>query len=314
MSDDLLFKGRDIISIKDFSREEIDYICEVANGMKDLYDGKSSTSKPLDGEIMATLFYEPSTRTRLSFESAMHKLGGNVIGFSDPTWSSAAKGENLSDSIKCIESYCDIIVIRHKLEGSSKLASEVSKVPIISGGSGTKEHPTQALLDILTIKNEIGHIDGLKIALAGDLKYGRTIKSLAYALSLYDVELYFISPPLLKVRSEVLKFLEDARIKYTELEGVESIIDKVDVIYATRIQKERFIDDAEYSKVSGSYRFDANLIKKGKEKMILMHPLPRVDEISFDVDDLPNAVYFKQPYYGVLTRMALLGLVLGKVK
>ncbi|NHI93606.1 MAG: aspartate carbamoyltransferase [Candidatus Lokiarchaeota archaeon] len=306
------FKGRDIVSIKDFTREEVDYICKVANGMKDLYLGKG-TPRPLNGEIMSSLFYEPSTRTRLSFESAMLKLGGNVIGFSDPTWSSAAKGENISDSIKCIESYCDVIVIRHKLEGSSKLASEVANIPIICGGSGTKEHPTQALLDILTIKNEVGEIDGLKIALAGDLKYGRTVKSLAYALSLYDVELFFVSPTLLKVRSEVLKSLDDAKIKYSEYEDLDSIIDKADVIYATRIQKERFVEESEYEKVRGSYKFDINLMKKGKESMVLMHPLPRVDEIGFEVDALPNAVYFKQPYYGVLMRMALLGLVLGKV-
>ena len=306
------FKGRDIISIKDFSRDEIDYICDVATSMKDLYEGK--VPRPLNGEILASLFYEPSTRTRLSFESAMIKLGGNVIGFSDPTWSSAVKGENLSDSIKCIQSYCDVMVIRHKLEGSSKVASEIANVPIICGGSGTKEHPTQALLDMTTIKSEFKEIDGLKIALAGDLKYGRTVKSLAYALSLYDVELFFVSPSLLKVRSEVLKSLDDAKIKYTELENVDDIIDKVDVVYATRIQKERFPDEAEYKQVSGSYKFDVNLMKKAKEHMVLMHPLPRVDEITFEVDELPSAIYFKQAYYGVLTRMALLGLVLGKVK
>jgi len=280
--------------------------------MKDLYEGKKT--RPLNGEILASLFYEPSTRTRLSFESAMLRLGGNVLGFSDPTWSSAVKGENLSDSIRCIQSYCDVMVIRHKLEGSSKVASEVANVPILCGGSGTKEHPTQALLDMTTIKSEFKDIDGLKIALAGDLKYGRTVKSLAYALSLYDVELFFVSPSLLKVRSEVLKSLDDAKIKYQELESIDEVIDKVDVVYATRIQKERFPDEAEYKQVSGSYKFDRNLIMKAKENMILMHPLPRVDEITFDVDELPNAVYFKQAYYGVLTRMALLGLVLGKVK
>ena len=280
--------------------------------MKDLYEGK--VPRPLNGEILASLFYEPSTRTRLSFESAMLKLGGNVVGFSDPTWSSAAKGENLSDSIRCIQSYCDVIVIRHKLEGSSKVASEVANVPILCGGSGTKEHPTQALLDMTTIKSEFKEIDGLKIALAGDLKYGRTVKSLAYALSLYDVELFFVSPSLLKVRSEVLKSLDDAKIKYKELESIDDVIDKVDVVYATRIQKERFPDEADYKKVSGSYKFDVQLMKRAKENMILMHPLPRVDEITFEVDELPGAIYFKQAYYGVLTRMALLGLVLGKVK
>ncbi len=278
---------------------------------------KSDTpSMLLAGKILGSLFFEPSTRTRLSFESAMHKLGGRVISVSNPEFSSAAKGENLSDTISCIQSYCDVIVIRHKLEGSSMLAAEVSNVPIICGGSGTKEHPTQALLDLLTIKNEFEKIDGLKIGLAGDLKYGRTVKSLAYALSLYNnIELYFISPPLLKMRDDVLKSLNDSGIRYHEYENVEPILSKLDVLYATRIQKERFPDPSEYQKVSGSYRFDKKLFErlKPKDTFIIMHPLPRVNEIGYEVDKMPYARYFKQAYYGVLVRMALLALVLGKI-
>ncbi|MFX1453442.1 MAG: aspartate carbamoyltransferase [Promethearchaeota archaeon] len=304
------FEGRDIISIKNLTRDEIEYILDIALKMKKYYNDPADLLK---GKILATLFYEPSTRTRLSFTSAMLKLGGKVMGFSDPKASSAAKGENLSDSIRCIESYCDVIVIRHKLEGSARLAAEVSKNPIINAGSGTQEHPTQALLDLLTIRNEFNSIDGLKIAMVGDLKYGRTVKSLSYALSLYDVELSFISPPMLSMRKEVLKSLDDAGIKYEEHTDLGSVLSSLDVIYITRIQKERFPDEADYEKVRGSYKISKDFLKDAKNSMILMHPLPRVDEITFDVDDLPCSKYFVQPLNGVLVRMALLALVLGKI-
>ncbi|NVM01267.1 MAG: aspartate carbamoyltransferase [Candidatus Helarchaeota archaeon] len=304
------FNGRDIISIKNLTRDEIEYILDIALKMKKHYDEPTDLLK---GKILTTLFYEPSTRTRLSFTSAMLKLGGEVMGFSDPKASSAAKGENLSDSILCIESYSDVIVIRHKLEGSARLAAEVSKNPIINAGSGTQEHPTQALLDLLTIRNEFKSIDGLKIGMVGDLKYGRTVKSLSYALSLYDVELSFISPPMLTMRKEVLKSLDDAGIKYEEQSDLSSVLPSLDVIYVTRIQKERFPDPADYEKVRGSYKINKDFLKEAKNSMILMHPLPRVDEIAFDVDALPCSRYFIQPLNGVLIRMALLALVLGKI-
>lgn len=309
------FSNRDIISIKDFTKEELNYILEKSNEMESHYNSDTA-SNLLAGKILACLFYEPSTRTRLSFESAMHKLGGRVISVVNPKFSSAIKGENLSDTVSVVQSYCDVIVIRHQLEGSSKLAAEVANVPIICGGSGTKEHPTQALLDLLTIKKEFNHIEGLKVGLAGDLKYGRTVKSLAYALSFYEnVELHFISPPLLRMRPDVLKSLDDSGIKYLEHESVDPVLDKLDVLYVTRIQKERFPDPGEYQQVSGSYRFEKKLFEriKPKETFILMHPLPRVNEIAFDVDDTHYARYFKQAYYGVLVRMALLGLVLGRI-
>ncbi len=307
---EISFNDRDIISIKDLTRDEIEYILDIALKMKKYHDDPTDLLK---GKILATLFYEPSTRTRLSFTSAMLKLGGEVMGFSDPKASSAAKGENLSDSILCIESYCDIIVIRHKLEGSARLAAEVSKNPIINAGSGTQEHPTQALLDLLTIRNEFKSLDGLKIGMVGDLKYGRTVKSLSYALSLYDVELSFISPSMLSMRKEVLKDLDDAGIKYEEFSDLSSVLPSLDVIYATRIQKERFPDPADYEKVRGSYKINKEFLNNAKDSMILMHPLPRVDEIAFDVDKLPCSRYFIQPLNGVLIRMALLGLVLGKI-
>ncbi|MFX0133451.1 MAG: aspartate carbamoyltransferase [Candidatus Hodarchaeota archaeon] len=304
------FNGRDIISIKDLTRDEIEYILDIALKMKKYYDEPTDLLKR---KILATLFFEPSTRTRLSFTSAMLKLGGEVMGFSDPKASSAAKGENLSDSIRCIESYCDVIVIRHKLEGSARLAAEVSKNPIINAGSGTQEHPTQALLDLLTIRNEFKSIDGLKIGMVGDLKYGRTVKSLSYALSLYDVELSFISPSMLSMRKEVLKSLDDAGIKYKEDSDLSLALPSLDVIYVTRIQKERFPDPADYEKVRGSYKINKDFLKDAKNSMILMHPLPRVDEIAFDVDNLPCSRYFIQALNGVLIRMALLALVLGKI-
>ncbi|MHA1341639.1 MAG: aspartate carbamoyltransferase [Candidatus Helarchaeota archaeon] len=304
------FAGKDIISIKNLSRFEIEYILDTALKMKEIYDKPKGI---LSDKILATLFFEPSTRTRLSFTSAMMKLGGKVLGFDDPQSSSAAKGENLSDSIRCIESYCDVIVIRHKLEGSAKLAAEVSKIPIINAGSGTQEHPTQALLDLLTIRNEFKSLDGLNIAMVGDLKYGRTVKSLSYALSLYDVKITFISPPMLRMRKEVLKSLDDSGIKYEEKSDFGGVLPSLDVIYVTRIQKERFPDLADYEKVRGSYKITKDFLKNAKPSMILMHPLPRVDEIAFEVDDLPFSRYFVQPLNGILVRMALLALVLGKI-
>lgn len=305
------FKGRDIIAIKDFTKDEIEYILDTSLKMQQYYDNPTDTLK---GKILATLFFEPSTRTRLSFASAMLKLGGEVLGFEDIQKTSTAKGENLSDSIRCTEVYCDAIVIRHNMEGAAKLAAEISSIPIINAGSGTQEHPTQALLDLLTIRNEFDTIDGLKIAMVGDLKYGRTVKSLAYALSLYDVNLYFISPSILGMRKEVLKSLDDAKIKYEEHSNFNTILPSLDVIYVTRIQKERFPDLADYEKVRGSYKITKDLLKDAKSSMILMHPLPRVDEIAFEVDELPCSRYFtQQPKNGVLIRMALLALVLGKI-
>ena len=305
------FKGRDIVSIKDFTREEIDYILKVSEEMEKYV---KTGSDLLKGKIMATLFFEPSTRTRLSFEAAMKKLGGECIGFSSAEGSSVAKGENLSDTIRVVENYCDIIVLRHPLEGAAKFAAEVATVPVINAGSGAEEHPTQALLDLLTIKSEKERIDGLKIALVGDLKYGRTVHSLAYALSLYDVDLYFVSPEPLKMRENVLHDLKERNVTYHEYTKITDVISEVDVLYVTRIQKERFSDPAEYEKVRGSYKITLETLKEAKEDLVILHPLPRVEEIDFAVDQTPYARYFKQTYYGLLLRMALLALVLGAIE
>lgn len=304
------FEGRDIISIKDFSREEISYIFKVAKTMEPLAT-KGSTM--LRGKILATLFFEASTRTRLSFESAMQKLGGSTIGFAEAEIASVKKGENLADTIRTVENYADVIALRHPLEGAAKLAAEFSRVPIMNGGSGAEEHPTQALLDLYTMQKEKGKIDGLKIAMVGDLRYGRTVHSLAYALSLYNVELYLISPETLRMRREVLQTIKE-KIPVTEKTGLEKVIPLVDILYVTRIQKERFPDAVEYAKVKGSYRIDLKTLSEAKKDLTILHPLPRIDEIAAEVDGTPFARYFQQVGNGIVVRMALLALILGAVK
>jgi aspartate carbamoyltransferase catalytic subunit len=306
----LEFAGRDIISIRDFSREEIDYVLEMTDVVEPMARSGSHT---LDGKIMATLFFEPSTRTRLSFESAMYRYGGNCIGFAEPKVASVQKGENLADTVRTVENYSDILVIRHPLEGAARLAAEFASVPVINAGTGAEEHPTQAMLDLYTIRKELGKIDGLNIALAGDLRYGRTVHSLACALSLYNINLYLISPALLRMRKEILEEVK-ARVRVEELEELSKIVPKIDVLYMTRIQKERFGSLDDYEKVSGSYRLTADDLSHTKTEMIVMHPLPRVDEIAFDVDCTSHSKYFKQVWYGLLVRMSLIGLVLGALK
>jgi aspartate carbamoyltransferase catalytic subunit len=267
-------------------------------------------SHTLDGKIMATLFFEPSTRTKLSFESAMYRYGGKCLGFAEPKAASVEKGENLADTVRVVENYADILVIRHSLEGAARLAAEFASVPVINAGTGAEEHPTQAMLDLYTIRKELGKIDGLNVVLAGDLRYGRTVHSLAYALSLYDINLHLVSPPSLRMRKEVLEEVS-GRIKVEELEDLSKMMPHADVIYMTRIQKERFGSLEDYEKVRGSYRLSEDDLASAKPGMIVMHPLPRVDEIAFSVDNTPHAKYFKQVWYGLLVRMSLVGLVLG---
>jgi aspartate carbamoyltransferase catalytic subunit len=306
----LEFHGRDIISIEDFTREEINYILDKSSRMEPMAKMGSDTLK---GKILATLFYEPSTRTRLSFEAAMLKLGGSTIGFAEADSTSVKKGENLADTIRTVENYADVIAMRHPLDGAAKLAAEYSGVPIINGGSGSEEHPTQALLDLYTIQKDKGKIDELKIAMVGDLRYGRTVHSLAYALSLFNVELYLISPESLRMRREVLRTIQN-KIPVVENAVVEKVIPQVDVLYVTRIQKERFPDPAEYAKVKGVYKIDLKTLSNAKKDLIILHPLPRLDEISPEVDETPQARYFRQVWSGIVVRMALLALVLGAVK
>jgi len=306
----LEFKDRDIISVKDFSRKEIDYILKIAETMEPI---AVKGSDMLRGKILATLFFEPSTRTRLSFEAAMHKLGGSTIGFAESEIASVKKGENLADTVRTVENYADVIALRHPLEGAARLAAEFARIPVINGGSGAEEHPTQALLDLYTIRKEKGKIDGLKIAFVGDLRYGRTVHSLAYALSLYNIELFLISPDTLKMRKEVLQTIKE-KIPVTEKRNLEKIIPIVDVLYVTRIQKERFPEPAEYAKVKGFYKIDIKTLTAAKKDLIILHPLPRVDEIAAEVDNTPYARYFQQVWNGIVVRMAILSLILGAVK
>lgn len=305
-------EGHDIISIEDLSREDLDKILSVSENMLPLAKSGTDICK---GKILASLFFEPSTRTRLSFESAMFRLGGKVIGFADSGATSVKKGEILSDTVRIASAYSDIIAIRHPSEGSARVAADVSDVPVINGGDGGHQHPTQTLYDIFTILKEKGNIEGLSVGLFGDLKYGRTVHSLAYALSQFcGVKIYCISPPQLKMPAYVLDGLSAKGIGIFEHEAVEKVIQKLDVLYATRIQKERFGSEKEYLEVKGGYRIDAKTMSLAKKDMILMHPLPRVDEIAYEVDSDRRAVYFKQAAYGLPVRMALIALLLGAVK
>ncbi len=306
MSESASFVGRDIVSIRDFSRRDLDHVMDMAVVMEPL---AKKGSDMLHGRIMATLFYEASTRTRLSFESAMTRLGGTALGFAETKGTSVEKGENLADTIRVTENYADVLVVRHPLEGAARMAAEFASIPVINAGSGAEEHPTQAMLDLYTMRKELGRIDGLNVVLAGDLRYGRTVHSLAYALSLYDINLYLVSPSLLKMRKEVLEEVS-GRIKVQELEELNKVIPEADVLYMTRIQKERFGSLEDYEKVRGSYSLTASDLAAAKSEMIVMHPLPRIDEIDYSVDKTTHSKYFKQVWYGLLVRMSLIGLVL----
>lgn len=299
------FKGRDIISIRDFSKEEISYILKVAKKM----EGKSNLNL-LEGKILACLFFEPSTRTRLSFETAMEKMGGEVIGVSEVNATSIAKGESLIDTIKTIEGYCDVIVIRHPKEGSARLVAEVTRKPVINAGDGANQHPTQTLLDLYTILREKGKINQ-NITILGDLKYGRTVHSLAYAISMFGAKINLVSPEGLEMPTEVVIDLEKFGAGVKETRGLEEVLPATDVLYVTRIQKERFPDPEEYEKVKGVYKITNKTLEDAKKDMIILHPLPRVDEISLEVDSTKHARYFKQVSYGVPVRMAILGLIMG---
>lgn len=295
-----------IVESQQFDQKLIAKLFAVADRLE------KKTDNSLNGKIMASLFYEPSTRTRFSFESAMLRLGGSVITTeSAKEFSSAAKGETLEDSIRVIGNYADVIVLRHFDEGSSEKASLVSSVPVINAGDGSGQHPTQALLDLYTIKRELGRIDEITIALVGDLKHGRTIRSLAYLLGKYkNITIYFVSPNGLRVGDDVKKYLKKHKVTFIETEDLKSIFKDIDVLYQTRIQKERFKSVREYNKYNGCYTVDLETVKQMKPKAIIMHPLPRVNEILPEVDSSRKAVYFKQAYYGLLIRMALLKMVL----
>ncbi len=299
-------KNIHIIESQQFDLKFIDTIFTLADALE------KNPDNSLKGKIMASLFYEPSTRTRFSFESAMLRLGGSVITTENAKeFSSAAKGETLEDSIRVINSYADVIVMRHYEQGSAKRAADVSTIPVINAGDGVGQHPTQALLDLYTIKRTLGKIDGLRIAVAGDLKNGRTIRSLVYLLGKFkNVYIYFVSPKGLRICDDIKAYLVKHTMHYEETEDLEKCVGDVDVVYQTRIQKERFATEQEYLAHKGCYRIGMELVKKMKPKAIIMHPLPRVDEILPEVDTSPKAVYFKQAYYGLLIRMALLKFLL----
>ncbi len=304
------FTHRDVISIRDFSKNDITSILKSAHAMIPYACGEKKT-QILQGIILSSLFYEPSTRTRLSFECAMHRLGGSVIGFADETMTSQKKGESLADSIRMADAYSDVIVMRHPQEGAARLAAEFADAPVLNGGDGAGQHPTQCLLDLFTIKSEKKKIKNKKVVLLGDLKYGRTVHSLAYALSLFGAELTFVSPDSLKMPKELIAECNDFGVEPSNTANLERAVKDADVLYVTRIQKERFPDAEEYNRVVGMYRVDLDLLKHAKEDLIIMHPLPRVTEIDPAVDQTSNALYFKQAFNGIPIRMALLSGVMG---
>jgi aspartate carbamoyltransferase catalytic subunit len=305
------FKGRDVISINDFSTKEIEHILKLAEEMVSIARGEKS-SNLLDGKILSTVFFEPSTRTRLSFESAMHRLGGKVMDFGDIKKTSVKKGETLADTIRMMEAYSDVIVLRHSSEGAARLASEFSEKPVLNGGDGSGQHPTQTLLDMFTIKNKVGKIKGKNVVFVGDLKYGRTVHSLALALSKFGAKLTFVAPPSLEMPKEIIDTLKGEGTSIAMSQDLQKALKNADVLYVTRIQKERFPDPEEYGKVASIYKISNNNLEDVKKKLIIMHPLPRVNEIAPEVDATDHAVYFEQAFNGVPVRMALLALVLGK--
>jgi aspartate carbamoyltransferase catalytic subunit len=302
-------KGRDLISIRDLSRDEIEEVLRSSKRMIPYAEG-TKLGDQLGGKLVTLAFFEPSTRTRLSFETAIQRLGGRCVTIADPSASSMRKGETLHDTIRMLSSYGDAIVLRHPNEGSGRLAAQASDKPVINAGDGAGQHPTQTLLDLATMQEAFGTLSGLKVVLLGDLKYGRTVHSLAYALAVFGAELVVSSPSGLGLPEEVRSQLDQMGAKISEEEQVHRVVRDADVLYVTRIQKERFVDVAEYEKVAGSYRVDATLLKTAKPRLIVMHPLPRTGEIAPEVDATAHAAYFRQAFLGVPVRMALLSLIL----
>lgn len=297
-------KNKHLIDIKDFSKKEIDDLIKVAN---DIIDNRDKYSHKCDDKILATLFFEPSTRTRLSFESAMLRLGGKVLGFSEASSSSTAKGETLGDTIRVVGGYADIIAMRHPKEGAPTVAIKNSIVPIINAGDGGHNHPTQTLTDLLTISREKGRLDNLTIGLCGDLKFGRTVHSLITAMMRYkNIKFILISPKELKLPDYMKEILDNKNIEYIETNNIEEYMNKLDVLYMTRVQKERFFNEEDYLRLKDYYILTKDKLKKAKKDLIILHPLPRVTEISKEVDDDKRAKYFEQAYNGVYIRMALI--------
>lgn len=293
-----------ILSSDDLTPE---YISNLLHISKNIIKSPDIFSDKCKGKILATLFFEPSTRTRLSFESAMHRLGGSVIGFSDPNASSTSKGESLTDTVRTVSSYSDIIVIRHPKEGAAYLASKYAAVPLINAGDGGHQHPTQTLTDLLTINQEAGQLDNITIAFCGDLKFGRTVHSLSKTLALFKKNRFiFVSPEELKIPDYIKAYLDKENIRYIESTDLDTALNSADILYMTRVQRERFFNEADYVRLKDSYILDKNKLLNADKIPLILHPLPRVNEIAQDVDDLPQAVYFKQVSYGVIVRQALI--------
>jgi len=305
------FKGKDILHGNQFSKKDIEAIIKTASNFEREPKKKNSLTL-LKGRILATLFFEPSTRTRLSFETAMQRLGGGVISLGSVESSSVAKGETLTDTARTVSQYADVIVIRHPRTGSAKEAADAVPIPVINAGDGTGQHPTQALLDIYTIKKELGSLKNLTISMVGDLKYGRTVHALAELLSLYQTRLYFVSPSPLRMPEQIIFDLREKGIDVIETEDMFKAASESSLIYMTRIQKERFGDLSEYERMKGSYILNKAFLDRLKKRVVILRPLPRVDEISTDVDDYPGAAYFRQMRNGVFVRMALLAMIFGK--
>lgn len=304
------FYNRDIVSIKDFNKQDLEFIFSTTDKISGLKPNeKSELGK---GRTLGYIFYEPSTRTRMSFEAAMASLGGSSIGIFDPKSSSIEKGESLADTIRTMDLYSDVIVLRHPLDGSSRFAEELSNNPIINAGSGSEEHPTQAMLDLYTINKEKKKIDGLAISIVGDLKYGRTVYSLLYGLANYKVDVHLVSPPTLSIRKESIYDIGNKLNIYEHSQLDDDLLSKLDVIYVTRIQRERFPDLQEYEKVQGTYTINSETLEKSKSDVSIMHPMPRMEEISHSIDNTNNAIYFKQAAYGKELRAALLTLILNE--
>ena len=305
------FYGKDILSVKQLSRQDLEYIFGVAHEMREMV-ARVGTFDLLKGKILANLFYEPSTRTSSPFTSAMERLGGSVIPINEVKYSSVAKGESLPDTIRTLECYADIIVLRHPEVGASALAAKYARKPVINAGDGVGEHPTQALLDMFTIVEELGRVDNVTVTMLGDLKYGRTVHSLARLLSLYNTRLNYVSPEILCMPQEIIDELNELGIQQAEFNTLNYVLPETDVLYVTRVQKERFEDPSIYESVRSAYVITPETMQIAKERMIVMHPLPRVGEISMELDEDPRAAYFRQMEYGLYVRMALLAMVFGK--
>ena len=308
---DAPFYGKDILSVRQFGRPDLEYVFGVAHEMREMV-ARVGSFDLLKGKVLANLFYEPSTRTSSSFTAAMERLGGSVIPINEVRYSSVSKGESLPDTVRTLEAYADVIVLRHPETGSAALAAQYARKPIINAGDGVGEHPTQALLDLFTIREELGKVDGLTITMLGDLKYGRTVHSLARLLSQFDVRLHYVSPEILRMPREVRDEIGETGIPQAEHANLDDVLAETDVLYVTRVQKERFSDPGEYESVRGAYVITPATLEAAKDEMIVMHPFPRVNEISMDVDADPRAAYFRQMEYGLYVRMAVLAMVLGK--